>query len=651
MKNARLPRRAVLATALSVVAGLLFCIRPVEAAPPAGYTLVWSDEFNGTALDTQYWNHTYPGVYRDAFNTSAATEVAGGNLTITTYTEGGVHYTDHLDTKNKYQPKYGYMEARILFSNAPGNWSAFWMFASTVGAAGDPRLAGVELDIVEHRDSDWVGTDISGKVNSTLHWDGYGANHKSVTGGLQGTGLGGSFHLYAMEWTPTYQKFFVDGVNTFTVYNSAATYPVPPEAPVSQRSQFFMLSSEVLNNNWAGVIPAGGFGSKATSDSLMVVDYVRVYQTAPATPAVPSGVAVANVNHREITLSWNMVDNAPYYNVKRSLTSGGPYTTIATTGKGYTDTNVVADKTYHYVVSAVNGPTESANSAQVSATPLPSDTHDGLWSAQMTVSGTASYYAIRQTVSVAANTNYSAGIWVKGGGRVRFGVRKIDGTWLSSQFITAGAAWTYYPATFNSGTSTQVTYYIDDSSNSAGTVLIDDAFLGLSGGANVLANPGFEAGNTGWTIYQPTGWKIRHAANTHAGLGSSRGVFSGTVSYHSVKQTVNVAAGTAYQAGVWLKGAGRIRFGVRQTNGTFLASLFITATADWTYHSVPFNSGSNTQAVLYIDDSSGTAGTVYVDDVFLGLSGGTNLLANPGFEQKAASWAVSSTAVWKPDLY
>jgi beta-glucanase (GH16 family) len=652
MKNTRSPRRAVLAAALSATIGLSFLIQRAEAAPPAGYTLVWADEFNGTALDTQYWNHTYPGTYRDAYNTSAATDVAGGALTITTYTEGGVHYTDHLDTKNKYQPKYGYMEARILFSNAPGNWSAFWMFSPNVGAAMDPRLAGTEIDIVEHRDVDWYNAhDISGQGNSTIHWDGYGTNHKSVTGGLQGTGLGGSFHLYAMEWTPDFQKFYIDGVNTFTVYNSTATYPTPPEAPVSHRSEFFMLSSEVLNNNWAGVIPAGGFGSKATSDSVMIVDYVRVYQTSPATPAVPSGVSAANFNHREITLAWNMVDNAPYYNVKRSLTSGGPYTTIATTGKGYTDTSVIPDTTYYYVVSAVNGPAESANSSEVSGTPLPSSTHDGLWSAQMALSGTASYYAIRQTVSVAANTNYSAGIWLKGVGRVRFGVRKTDGTWLTSQFLTAGTAWTYYPATFNSGTNTQVTYYIDDSSVTAGTVIIDDAFLGLSGGANLLANGNFESGNTGWTIYQPQGWKILHAANVHSGQGSSRGVFSGTAGYQSIRQTVNVTASTAYQAGLWIKGAGRIRLGVRQNNGTFLASLFINATADWTYYSVPFNSGANTQVYLYADDSSGIAGTVYVDDAFLGLSGGANLLVNPGFEEKAAAWTVSPGTVWKPDLY
>lgn len=637
--------------ALSVASVLSVVIHPIHAAPPVGYTLVWSDEFDGSVLDASYWNHTYPGPYRDAYNTAEATTVTNGNLTITTYTDNGVHYTDHLDTKNKYHPKYGYMEAKILFSNAPGNWSAFWMMSPTMGATNNPHVDGTEIDITEHREVNQAGTVINDQIPSTIHWDGYAANHKSVSSGLRGSGLSSGFHVYGMEWTPDYHKFYIDGTYLYTVFNSTDTDPIPPLAPVSQRSEYFMLSTEIQTASWAGNIPAGGYGSKATSSSQMIVDYVRVYQNAPAMPAVPTGMTISNVNHRAITLSWNLVDNAPYYNVKRSLTSGGPYTTIAASGKGYTDTNVVPDTTYYYVVSAVNGPNQSANSAQVGAAPLPSDTHAGLWSAQMTVSGTASYYAIRQSVSVATNTAYSAGIWVKGGGRVRFGVRQTDGTWLSSQFITAGTAWAYYPTTFNSGANTQVTYYIDDSSTTAGTVIIDDAFLGVSGGANLLANPGFESGNTGWTIYQPAAWRIRLAANVHAGIGSSRGIFSGTVSYHSLKQTVTVAANTTYQAGLWIKGAGRIRLGVRQTNGTFLASLFVTASGDWTYYSMPFSSGANTQAVLYVDDSSATAGTVYVDDTFMGLSGGANLLANPGFENGATSWTVSSTAVWKPDQF
>ena len=70
-----------------------------------------------------------------------------------------------------------------------------------------------------------------------------------------------------------------------------------------------------------------------------------------------------------MALSWSSVANAASYNVKRAATSGGSYTTIATsiTGTTYTDPGLTAGSTYYYVVSAVNGSNESVNSAEVSA--------------------------------------------------------------------------------------------------------------------------------------------------------------------------------------------------------------------------------------------------------------------------------------------
>jgi cellulose 1,4-beta-cellobiosidase len=55
--------------------------------------------------------------------------------------------------------------------------------------------------------------------------------------------------------------------------------------------------------------------------------------------------------------------------VKRSTTSGGPYTLIASpTGTTYTNTGLQSGATYYYVVSAVNAAGESPNSSQASAT-------------------------------------------------------------------------------------------------------------------------------------------------------------------------------------------------------------------------------------------------------------------------------------------
>ncbi len=88
-----------------------------------------------------------------------------------------------------------------------------------------------------------------------------------------------------------------------------------------------------------------------------------------AKPEAPTSL-IANSGNAEVTLSWNKVDAATSYNVKRATTSNGDYTTIATTSAAiYTDNKVTNGITYYYVVSAVNAGGEGVNSNEVSATP------------------------------------------------------------------------------------------------------------------------------------------------------------------------------------------------------------------------------------------------------------------------------------------
>src|SRR5258708_3870290 len=91
----------------------------------------------------------------------------------------------------------------------------------------------------------------------------------------------------------------------------------------------------------------------------------------PPPPAAPTRLAATAVPRSQINLSWTASSGATSYNVKRATVSGGPYTTIATgvTATSYTDATAVNGTTYFYVVSAANVGGESANSAQVSATP------------------------------------------------------------------------------------------------------------------------------------------------------------------------------------------------------------------------------------------------------------------------------------------
>ncbi len=85
-------------------------------------------------------------------------------------------------------------------------------------------------------------------------------------------------------------------------------------------------------------------------------------------PSAPINLS-ATTNSGVINLSWTAVGTATNYNVKRSPSSGGPYTIIGTTTTtSFTDTNVVGGATYYYVVSAINASGESPDSTEVSAT-------------------------------------------------------------------------------------------------------------------------------------------------------------------------------------------------------------------------------------------------------------------------------------------
>jgi hypothetical protein len=101
-----------------------------------------------------------------------------------------------------------------------------------------------------------------------------------------------------------------------------------------------------------------------------------------APPAAPANV-VATSGNSQATLTWSASSGAASYRVKRSTTSGGPYTQVAApTANSYVDVSLTNDTTYYYVVSALNSFGESANSAQVSALPVvsnPPPTTFGTW--------------------------------------------------------------------------------------------------------------------------------------------------------------------------------------------------------------------------------------------------------------------------------
>ena len=151
------------------------------------------------------------------------------------------------------------------------------------------------------------------------------------------------------------QADFSDAVTLFTITNQPA-------------SGVFTLAT---NNNASAfryvryLSPNDGYGNVA---ELQFYGYpAGVPESAPS---VPTGLVAAAISSGQINLAWNAVANASSYNVKRSLTNGGPYTVVASgvTATNCSDTGLVGATAYYYVVSAVNSGGESTNSIQASAT-------------------------------------------------------------------------------------------------------------------------------------------------------------------------------------------------------------------------------------------------------------------------------------------
>ena len=115
-------------------------------------------------------------------------------------------------------------------------------------------------------------------------------------------------------------------------------------------------------------------GNASHAASMSAVLGIGINNSVPAVPSQLTATSLVNW----VGLTWSASNGATSYQVKRSITRGGPYTTIGTiSDTNYTDTAIVSGSTYEYVVSAVTGTGNSTNSAAVSATPIiPSSAKD-----------------------------------------------------------------------------------------------------------------------------------------------------------------------------------------------------------------------------------------------------------------------------------
>jgi beta-glucanase (GH16 family) len=229
-------------------------------------TLVFSDEFNTNgAPDPAKWGYdigTGSGGWGNnelQYYTSRPENVIvqGGVLKINALKEsylGSAYTSARLLSKSKYSFKYGRIEVRAKFPTGVGTWPAAWMLGDNISSVGWPACG--EIDIVEH-----LGRDLN-KIYGTLHYPGRsGGNADGNT--ILVPAATTAFHTYAVEWSASSVKIFVDAQLYHTVPNS-------PSLPFNQN--FFILLNMAMGGNFGGAV------DPAFTNATYEIDYVRVYQ-------------------------------------------------------------------------------------------------------------------------------------------------------------------------------------------------------------------------------------------------------------------------------------------------------------------------------------------------------------------------------------
>ena len=274
-----------------LAAALLACGSAVsqtgQAPVRAGWTLTWSDEFNGqngSAVDLAKWVQETGGngwgndeleYYTNRLENAHEED---GNLVIKIMAEkytgaDGVtrNYTSaRLKTLGRFSQAYGRFEARIKIPRGQGIWPAFWMMGDNLEKAGWPNAG--EIDVMEN-----IGKEPA-LVHGTIHGPGYsGANGIGAQYGLAGgKAFADDFHVYAVEWEPDVIRFYVDD----HLYETRTPADLPKGAKWVYDHPFFILLNCAVGGGWPG-----NPDTSSVFPQKMLVDYVRVYRCdTAATP-------------------------------------------------------------------------------------------------------------------------------------------------------------------------------------------------------------------------------------------------------------------------------------------------------------------------------------------------------------------------------
>ncbi len=245
--------------------------------PPAGWKLVWQDEFNNDRLDYSKWEceiNAFGGgnnelqLYTDRKDN---VRVENGSLILEAHKtradiQGTVrdYSSGRIRSKFRGDWKYGRFEFRAKLPTGQGVWPAIWMLPTDEKYG--PWASSGEIDILEFKGQE------PNRIWGTLHYGDKWPNNKHTSGIFTSPTVDFTkdFHLYALEWEAGEMRWYVDQelVQTQKEWSSAGgKFP----APFDQR--FYLVMNIAIGGGFVGPV-----SDQTPFPQRLLVDYVRVYE-------------------------------------------------------------------------------------------------------------------------------------------------------------------------------------------------------------------------------------------------------------------------------------------------------------------------------------------------------------------------------------
>ena len=258
------------------------------------FSQTWSDEFNGNALDTSKWGYQDGtgaeygldgwGNNEQQYYTRDNLTVGDGAMTITAtkgthgkpYDSTRIWTQSQAGTETYFAQTFGHFEAKMKLpagDGCQGLWPAFWLLPVDTSIYGGWPLSG-EIDIMEARGRE--GNKADGTIHFGRPWPNDGASGSSMEWTDDPLAITG-YHIYSVDWTPTYMSFQVDGVEYYRAenwYSQSDDQPAKYAFPAPFDQDFYIIFNMAVGGTYDGNLNPDASALPAE----MKVDYVRVYQ-------------------------------------------------------------------------------------------------------------------------------------------------------------------------------------------------------------------------------------------------------------------------------------------------------------------------------------------------------------------------------------